>query len=200
MARYPQTAWQGSDDRHSTTVQARATRAARPEAGSTVHEAIADFLAAAENGSALDRYGRAFSDESVHELRWCLSSHVDRRLGALALTEVRRRDIEALVADLDAAGLSRSRVRSVAKSVRALYDYARERGLVEDNPAERIALPDEDDARQPSRDRPPATGIRALLAGSDRALDGADRALALFLHVATVCFVLFALVLIAESL
>jgi hypothetical protein len=92
MARYPQTAWQGSDDRHSTTVQARATRA-----------------------------------------------------------------------------------------------------------AER-ALPDEDDAQQPSRDRPPAGRIRALLADSDRALAGADRALALFLHVATVCFVLFALVLIAESL
>ena len=66
--------------------------------------------------------------------------------------------------------------------------------------AERIAPPDEDDAQQPSRDRPPASRIRALLAGSDRALDGADRALALFLHVATVCFVLFALVLIAESL
>lgn len=200
MDRYPQTVWQGSDDRHSTTVQARATRAARPEAGSTVHEAIADFLAAAETGSALDRYGRAFTDESVRELRWCLSSHVDRRLGALALTEVRRRDIETLVADLDAAGLSRSRVRSVAKSVRALYDYARERGLVADNPAERIALPDEDDAEQPSRDRTPATSIRALLAGGDRALAGADRALAVFLQVATVGFVLFALALIAESL
>jgi site-specific recombinase XerD len=197
MARYPQTAWQGSDDRHSSTVQARA---ARPEAGATVHEAIADFLAAADSGSARDRYGRSLSEESVRELRWCLTSYVDRRLGSLALTEVRRRDIGTLVADLEAAGLSRTRLRSVAKSVRALYDYARERGLVADNPAERIALPDEDDAQQPSRDRPTASGIRALLAGSDRALEGADRALALFLHVATVCFVLFALVLIAESL
>src|SRR4051812_13181883 len=196
MARYPQTAWQGSDGRHSTTAQARASRAARPAAGATVHEAIADFLTAAETGSVLDRYGRAYSDESVRELRWCLSSHVDRRLGALALTEVRRRDIETLVADLDAGGLSRSRLRSVAKSVRALYDYARERGLVENNPAERIALPDEDDAQQPSRDRPPARGIRALLAGGDRALEGADRALGVFLQVATVCFVLFALALI----
>jgi hypothetical protein len=200
MARYPQIAWQGSDDRHSTTVQARANRAARPEAGETVHEVIADFLAAAESGSALDRYGRAFSEESIRELRWCLSSHVDRRLGALAVTEVRRRDIETLVADLDAAGLSRSRQRSVAKSVRALYDYAHDRGLVAENPAERIALPDEDEAEQPSRERPPARGIRALLAGGDRALDGADRVLAIFLQVATVCLVLFALALIAESL
>jgi site-specific recombinase XerC len=201
MARYPQTAWQGSDDRHSTTAQARATRAARPEAGTTVHDAIADFLAAVGSGAALDRYGRAFSDEAVTELRWCLSSHVDRRLGALELSDVRRRDVEALIADLDAAGLSRDRLRAVAKSVRGLYDYAQARGLAADNPAERVALPDEDDAEQPSRDRPPARGIRAWLAGgSDRALEGADRALAVFLQVATVCFVLFALALIAESL
>jgi site-specific recombinase XerC len=197
MARYPQTAWQGSDDRHSTTARARAARSDGP----TIHEAISDFLAAAERGSALDRYGRAFSDESVRELRWCLTGHVDKRLGALTLTELRRRDIEALVVDLEAAGLPRRRLRAVVKSVRALYDYAAQRGLVASNPAERVALPDQDDGAQPTRDRTPAGGIRALLASSsDRALDGADRALSVFLQVATVCFVLFALVLIAESL
>jgi site-specific recombinase XerC len=198
MARYPQTAWQGSDDRHSTTARARAARSDGP----TVREAISDFLAAAESGSALDRYGRSFTDESVRELRWCLTGHVERRLGALGLTELLRRDVEALVVDLEAAGLPRPRLRAVVKSVRALYDYAAQRGLVASNPAEGVALPDEDDAEQPSRERPPAGGIRALLAGSgsDRALAGADRALALFLQVATVCFVLFALALIAESL
>jgi site-specific recombinase XerC len=196
MDRYPQTAWQGSDDRHSSTVRPRATRSD----GTTIQEAISDFLAAAERGSALDRYGRAYTDESVRELRWCLTGHVDRRLGTLDLTELRRHDVEALVVDLEAAGLPRRRLRAIVKSVRALYDYAAQRGLVESNPAERVAIPDEDDAAQPSRERPPAGRVRVLLAGSDRALAGADRALALFLHVATVGFVLFALVLIAESL
>src|SRR3954465_12993413 len=135
MARYPKTAWQGSDDRHSTTAQARATR----NDGMTIREAISDFLAAAERGGALDRYGRAFSDESVSELRWCLTGHVEKRLGALELTDVRRRDVEALVADLEAAGLPRPRLRAVVKSVRALYDYAAQRGLVASNPAERVA-------------------------------------------------------------
>jgi hypothetical protein len=196
MDRYPQTAWQGSDDRHSTTVRARATR----NDGTTVQQLIPDFLAAAERGSALDRYGRAFSDDAVQELRWCLTGHVEKRLGALALTEVRRRDVEALVDDLQAAGLPRPRLRAIVKSIRALYDYAAQRGLLANNPADRIALPDEDDAAQPSRERPPAGPVRALLAGGDRAMAGADRALALFLQVATVFFVLFALVLIAESL
>jgi hypothetical protein len=196
MARYPQIDWQGSDDRHSTTVRARATR----NDGPTVQELIPDFLAAAERGSALDRYGRTFTDDAVQELRWCLSGHVEKRLGSLNVTDVRRSDVEALVVDLEAAGLPRPRLRAILKSVRALYDYAGQRGLVASNPADRVALPDEDDAAQPSRERPPAGPVRALLAGGDRALAGADRALALFLQVATVFFVLFALVLIAESL
>jgi site-specific recombinase XerC len=200
MVRYPKTAWQAADDRHSTTAQARVARPARTEAANTVHEAIAEFLAAAERGSVLDRYGRAFSGESVRELRWCLTGHVDKRLGTLDLSEVQRHDIEALVVDLAAAGLSRRRLRAIVKSVRALYDHAAERDLVEGNPAERIALPDEDDAQQPSRDRPDRSRLRALIAGADDTLQGADRVLALFLHVATICFVLFALVLIAESL
>jgi site-specific recombinase XerD len=200
MARSQKTAWQVAVDGHSTTAKARAARATPAKTAITVHDAIADFLQAAERGAALDRYGRAFSDGSVTELRWCLSGHVDKRLGGLELAEVQRHDIEALVGDLAAAGLSRRRLRAIVKSLRALYDYAGERELVAQNPADRIALPDEDDAQQPSRDRPPASRLRALAAGTDRAWTGADRALALFLHAATVIFVLLALVLIAESL
>jgi hypothetical protein len=197
MAQYPKIAWQGVVNRHSTTAQATPTRT---RAGITVSDAIADFLEAAENESARDRVGRAFSPASLSELRWCLSGHVDDRLGAMDLGEVRRRDLEALVEDLAAAGLPRRRLRAIAKSLRALYDYARERDLVAHNPAERIALPDEDDAEQPSRGRPQSAERRSLRIGADRALIGIDRAIALGLQVLTVCFVLLALVLIAESL
>jgi hypothetical protein len=200
MVRYPKTAWQSAVAPQSNTAQRRAPRAASGAAGVTVDAAIADFLRAAEDGSARDRLGRAFSRASVTELRWCLSGHVVDRLGAVDLNEVQRHDLEALVEDLAAAGLSRRRLRAVAKSLRALYDYASERELVTHNPAERIAVPDEDDAEQPTRDRPPATHLRFLLGGAERATVGIDRAIALGLQVITVCFVLLALVLIAESL
>jgi hypothetical protein len=200
MVRYPKTAWQGAVPRQSSTAQRRAPRATAVAVGITVDAAIADFLQAAEDGSAPDRLGRAFSRASVSELRWCLSGHVDDRLGAMDLNEVQRRDLEALVDELAGAGLSRRRLRAVAKSLRALYDYASERDLVTHNPAERIALPDEDEAEQPSRGRPPASHLRALASSADRATDGIDRAIALGLQVITVCFVLLALVLIAGSL
>jgi hypothetical protein len=193
MVSYPKTAWQGADDRHSSTAQPPAPRAAAARAGVSVHETIVDFLEAADRGAALDRYGRAFSAESVRELRWCLTGHVDERLGSMDVGAVHRRDLEALVDELAAAGLARRRLRAVAKSLRALYDYAGERDLVGHNPAARIALPDEDDAEQPSRGRPQQSPLRSVAVG-------ADRVLSLGLQVATLCFVLLALFLIAESL
>jgi hypothetical protein len=200
MLRYAKTAWQGAVDGQSTTAQARAARTAPTSAGITFHDAGVDFLEAAERGSALDRYGRPFTDESLSELRWCLTGHADKRLGAMDLGEITRHDVEALLADLAAGGLSRRRQRAVAKSLRALYDHARERNLVSQNPAERVALPDEADAEQPSRDRPSAAGLQWLRLGGERATAGIDRAIALGLQAVTVCFVLLALVLIAESL
>ena len=205
MLRYPKTAWQGAVDGQSTTAQARVARAAPASAapasaGITFHDASVDFLEAAERGSALDRYGRRFSDESLSELRWCLTGHADKRLGPMDLGQVNRHDVEALLADLAAGGLSRRRQRAVAKSLRALYDYAHERDLVSQNPAERVAVPDEADAEQPSRDRRSAAGLRWLWIGGERATAGIDRAIALGLQAVTVCFVLLALVLIAESL
>jgi hypothetical protein len=200
MVHYPKTAWQGAPDRHSTTAKVRVPSAGSARAGVSVHETIVDFLEAADRGSALDRYGRAFSADSIRELRWCLSGHVDEQLGSVDVREVHRRDLEALVDELAAAGLTRRRLRAVAKSLRALYDYAGERELVTHNPAARIALPDEDDAEQPSRGRPQPSRLRSVAVGADRAWVGADRALSLGLQVATLCFVLLALFFIAESL
>lgn len=200
MVSYPKTAWQGAGDRRSSTAQATAPRAAAARSGMSVHETIVDFLEAAGRGVALDRYGRAFSAESVRELRWCLSGHVDERLGSMDVGAVQRRDLEALVDELAAAGLGRRRLRAIAKSLRALYDYAGERDLVAHNPAARIALPDEDDAEQPSRGRPRPSRLRFVAVGADRAWAGVDRALSLGLQLATLCFVLLALFFIAESL
>ena len=110
----------------------------------------------------------------------------------MELTDVRRRDVEAVIYGLGDAGISRRRLRAVAKSVRALYDYAAERDLVRHNPAERVALPDEDEAEQPT--------TRAQHRSRRQPLDAADRAIALGLRAATVAFALIALVLFAESL
>jgi hypothetical protein len=175
-------------------------------AGVLVDDVIDEFLDATKHGSALDRYGRRFTRDAVRELDWCLRGHVSEELGRMSLTDVRRHDVEALVYALADAGTPRPRLRAVVKSARALYDYAAERGLVGRNPAERVALPDEDEAEQPGwRAAGPARraerpGRRARPPADWQLPDLADRVITFALRLATLGFVLLALVLIAGSL
>jgi hypothetical protein len=167
----------------------RRERGGRGEAASglPLERLIDEFLEAVKRGSARDRYGRPFTRSAIRELRWCLDGHVREELGAMRVREVRRDDVEALVYKLGDAGISRRRLRAVTKSVRALFDYAAEQRLVRQNPAERIALPDEAEAEQP-------TGRTA------RQRTTVDRAISLALQLATLAFAVITLILIAESL
>jgi site-specific recombinase XerC len=158
--------------------------------GPSLQEAIDEFLAAVDQGTARDRYGRAFAPEAASDLHWYLSGHVSEALGAASLDEVRRRDIETLVYGLGHTGMARDRLRRLARSVRALYDYGIERALVSTNPAERVAIPDDDDLP-----RPPARMLDPVL---ERSL--ADHLISLALRVATLAFLVTALIFLGESL
>jgi site-specific recombinase XerC len=161
--------------------------------GLSVTETIDEFLEAVDDGAARDRYGRAFTRDAALELHWNLGGHVAEALGPMSLGAVRRRDVEALVYELGDAGLSRRRLRPLAKSVRALYDYAIERDLVGHNPAQRIAIPDEDETGQPAADyesRVDPALRRTII----------DHVISMALRVATLGFLLTAVIFLAESL
>jgi hypothetical protein len=158
-----------------------------------VNETIDDFLAAVDDGSVRDRYGRAFNRAAAVELHWNLGGHVAEALGAMSLNGVRRREVEALVHELGEAGLSRRRLRALAKSMRALFDYAVERELVAHNPAQRIALPDEDETEQP-------TGEAGSPGNLAHTVTLVDHVISTALRVATLGFLLTAVTFLAESL
>jgi len=158
--------------------------------GPSLQETIDEFLAAVDDGAARDRYGRAFAPDAAGDLHWYLSGHVSEALGAASLDEVRRRDVETLVYELGHAGMARDRLRGLAKSVRALYDYAIERSLVSTNPAERVAIPDDDELP-----RPPARMVDPAL---ERSVP--DHLISLALRVATLAFLVTALIFLGESL
>lgn len=152
--------------------------------GVTVSEMIDEFVEAVDEGFARDRYGRPFTAEAAKELHWCLVGYVSEELGPMALSDVRRQDVEDFLFALGDSGLPQSRLRALARSVRALYDYAAERDLVRHNPAVRVAIPDEGEA-QPEPPPQPRT---------------LDRAISLTLRLATLAFLLVALILLAQSL
>lgn len=190
MASHPKTAWTGFLGEHGSSAGAGARRPTPTPVGISVAGTIEEFLEAARRGTARDRYNRPYGEEAVSELTWSLAGHAGERLGDADLGELRRRDLEALLYELGASGLSRRRLRAIAKSLRGLFDYAMAQGLVDHNPAERLALPDENDAEQPTRGRPRAPRLRIDV----------DRAIGLALQLASICFVLLALLFVAESL
>ena len=158
-----------------------------------VGDMVDEFLQAIDEGFARDRNGRPFTSQAARELKWSLGSYVREHLGPIPLADLRRDNVEDLLYDLSKAGISRRRLRALAGSVRALYDYAAERDLARHNPAERIALPEEDEGEHPSAGRARRGDATPLPAISDRAIS-------LTLRVGTLAFVLVALFFLAQSL
>ena len=152
----------------------------------SMSEGIDAFLAAVDDRSARDRRGCPFDRRTARDLRWCLAGHVREALGPMPVDAVRRRDIEALLAELADEGVPERRLRAVARALRSLYDFAVERRLVDLNPAAAVAPPEE--AAPPA-----ATGSEPPRAVSERAISFALRS-------ATVGFLLLALVFLTESL
>lgn len=151
------------------------TAAAGPAArGLRVAEAVAAFLVAVEDGRVLNRSGRPYKPGAIRDVRGCLRGHVVPDLGHMALRDVRRRHIQALVDRLAADGLSLSRIRSVVSALRALYGYAIAHGQVEFNPVDELALP------RPSAPRDAAPRVSEAEpraeAEADRARSWADHA------------------------
>jgi hypothetical protein len=109
-------------------------------AGPQLADARDQFIRAAREGVALNKWGRRYRRRAVDDLESALR-HVPDRLGRRRLGDVRRGDLQQLVDDLTRRRLSVSRVRSVVNALRSLYRWGQDRELVAHNPAELVRLP-----------------------------------------------------------
>jgi integrase len=109
-------------------------------AGPKLADARDQFVAAARDGIALNKWGRRYRRSAWKDLEGSLNSVPDaltrRRLG-----DITRGDVQRLVDDMTRAGASGSRVRSVVNSLRSLYRWAQDRDLVGHDPAANVRLP-----------------------------------------------------------
>jgi hypothetical protein len=142
--------------------RARLTAAtAVADEGPSVSTVIKDFLAAAERGEAHERSGAAYTRQRLSQIRAGLA-YVDSEMGGSPLQAVRRRNVQALVDQLHAAGLSSDRVIEVVSTLRELFVYAIQRDLVDFNPIVQLRLP-ADDA---------AAAVAAAYAGPTMSMNG----------------------------
>jgi hypothetical protein len=168
---------------------------------------IQDFLAAAEDARALDPYGRPYSPAALNELQWILSGQVANALGSMPVRAVRRRQLQALLEDLQRDGLAPERVNTVIDALSALYDYAVDLRLIESNPVDTLPIPAVTPGMTAAPSDPASPG--AAPSADGRAARSGVRVGAgnvipdhLFLWVLNglvILFLLIALVLVAES-
>ena len=143
--------WRPSSSHATTTASlpAATPRTAPRAAGApTVAKLSEEFIEAAEGGRALNRSGRRYRPSALRDLRGCLRHHVAPALGDMAMRDVRRRHVQALVDRLVADDLSESRIRSVISALRALYGYAIEHGYVDFSPADGLVMTRNDEPVQ----------------------------------------------------
>ncbi|MEA2247127.1 MAG: hypothetical protein QOH46_1656 [Solirubrobacteraceae bacterium] len=182
---------------HAATSRRRARRPARDPVldhatGPSVDETIDDFLAAVDARAVRDRRGYVVAAGAARDLHWYLGGYVREAFGPLGIDDLRRRDVERLVYDLHGHGMSSPRLRALATSARALYDYALEHDLAERNPAERVAIPIDEAAAPPSsrHGRPTEPALHAI----------PDRIASIALRLGTLGFLGLAVTFLAESL
>jgi hypothetical protein len=147
------------------------------ERGDLLHTAVDDFLNDAAGGRAHAPDGHRYSAGERHALRRALTRAVVPALGELPLRDVGARQVRELLDDLGRR-LPAPQVETVEDSLREFFGYALDRGLTDMDP---FAPPPVPDRRPTERTMVP------------------DEAIWLSLKVATVAFVLIALILVAES-
>lgn len=106
-----------------------------------VRQVVERFVDAARAGIALNKHGRRYKASAVEDLAGSLNVHVVKRIGAKRATDVRPRDVQAIVDAMVEAGASGSRIRSVVNAIRSLYRFAQDRELVAIDPARNVRLP-----------------------------------------------------------
>src|SRR5215218_10991765 len=120
------------------------------------------YVEAARSGVALNKWGRRYRERAVEDLESALR-HVPDRLARRRLGDVRRADVQKLVDDLSANGLSGSRIRSIVNAIRSLYRWAQDREMTSHDPAALVRLPAMD-ATPRDRVATPAEFARLLAA------------------------------------
>jgi hypothetical protein len=101
---------------------------------------IDDYIQATEDQPLPGSGDPAFTREQVRALRGALS-YVDSELGTMAVQDVRRRHIQAMIDQLRGSGLAEDRVGEVVEALRSLYAYAIRRELVGFSPVVELDSP-----------------------------------------------------------
>ncbi|MFL5961023.1 MAG: tyrosine-type recombinase/integrase [Gaiellaceae bacterium] len=136
----------------------------------TVREAAEAFVDGARDGVVLTRNGKRYKPSAIRSYDRDLDRFVLPDLGALRLSDVRRRDVQALVDRLVGAGFSGSTVRNIVTPLQAIYRRALQDDEIAVNPVTTLRLPEQSGARERVASPVEAAVLLAALPEADRPL------------------------------
>jgi integrase len=152
-----------------TAAERGGLRPARRDAR-TLAAALRVFVEGMEAGEVRPKGRERYKPNTVRSYERALRVHIEPSpVAAIKVGEVRRRDLQALVDDLLASGLSPGTVSNVLNPVQAFYRWVIDRDELAYNPSERIDLPS-DDSKRPTRiaTAEEASRLLAALESEDR--------------------------------
>jgi integrase len=169
-----QTVAEARNRRADLLARFRSEKAAPVPSRKSLRNAHTEFIADCRDGVALNKHGRPYKTSAITNLDSSLNK-VPSYLRRKQLSEIDRLDLQRAVDDFRRTGLSSSRIRAVVNSVRALYRWAEDRGLVSDHELDRVRLPANDSVE---RDRVATPGEFAFLLSKLKPADALPFALA----------------------
>jgi integrase len=107
----------------------------------TIHEAAHAWLDGARAGTIRNRSGDPYKPSAIRGYAKALRLRVLPRFGEVKLLELRPIDVQDLVDEMLAQGLSPSTIDATLNPLRAIYRRAVNRGRVAVNPARGLELP-----------------------------------------------------------
>ena len=135
-----------------------------------VREAAAEWLAGAGEGLIRPRSGDAYKPSAIRAYEAALRLRVLPAVGHMRLSEVARVDLQDLVDELLASGLSPSAIGVTLLPLRAIYRRAMNRGEVAINPTTGLEMPAVRSGRDRVASPDEAQRLIAALPVQDRAL------------------------------
>lgn len=136
----------------------------------TLREEVEDWLARAERGEVLARSQRPYKPSVLRTYRNDLEKYALRDLGGRRVSDVTRRDVQAVVDRLRADGHSSSKVRNVVVALKAVYRRVLENDEMAVNPTALLRLPPAAGCRERTVTADEATRLLNALPVSERAM------------------------------
>ena len=136
----------------------------------TVEEAAEKWLEDAKAGRALTRSGTRYKPSLIRTHESDLRRHITPAIGGLKLSELRQRDVQALVDRLVSLGYSGSRVRGAIMPLRVICRRAIENDELLVNPTLNLRLPANGGSRERAASPEEAAELLAALAEEDQPL------------------------------